>query len=197
MSSNPFARTVTGSGGGSRPSEVWRGDFDSEGAPIYHAIDWDNGKYTVPPSGQYTLAVAGYTEPQIDRMFPNSQGEYVNKFAVELEIQSERGKGHRFFWSFQTPKISFSFVKDGKKIPASNIGRIWTASVGNGVEPERGTDVGLDDLFGKPFAAYVVASAEKNDKGFPKHAKVTADTIAVAADNDAADPFADALAEAS
>lgn len=195
MSSNPFARTIAGAGGGSRPTHVWRGDLDNDGNPIYQEIEWDNGKYVVPNSGQYTLAVVGYTEPQIDHTYPNSQGEYVNKFALELEIVSERGKGFRFLWSFQTPKITFSFVKDGKKISPSNLGRIWTAAVGNGVEPEKGTETGFDDMLGKPFDAYVVASTEKNDKGLPKHAKVTADTIAPASigENAGPDPFAEAM----
>ncbi len=194
MSSNPFARKVVGSGEGSRPSEVWRGAFAPDGSPVYETIDWDSGKYVAPNSGQYTLMIRGYTEPQIDTQFPNQKGEYVEKFAIELEIARERGKGFRFFWSFQTPKISFG----DKKYSPSNLGRVYLAALTDGVAPAKGTEVGLEDLFDKPFDAYVVASVEKNDRGGPKYAKVTADTISAPSTGDAGtDPFAAAMATAN
>lgn len=194
MSSNPFARTVVGQGGGgSRPTEAWRGTFDSDGNPIYEAIDWEGGKYVAPTTGQYDFAVVGYTEPKLDTSFANSKGDFVDKFSVELEIVSARGKGFRFFWGFQTPKISFG----DKGYSPSNLGRIWTAAVGGGSDPEKGVEVGLDDLFGKPFTAYAVGSADKTDKGLPKYAKVTADTIQPVAAEGTADPFAAAMQGAS
>jgi hypothetical protein len=53
------------------------------------------------------------------------------------------------------------------------------------------------DILNKPFTAYVVASQEKNDKGLPKYAKVTADTIQPPPAEGEADPFESAMAQAS
>jgi len=196
MSSNPFARKTVGSGEGSRPSEVWRGQFDINGDPIFEAVDWDGGKYVAPTTGPYTLVIKGYTRPETDTKFRNDRGEHTDKFAIELEIASERGRGYRFFWSFQTPKISFG---DGGKFSPSNLGQIYMATITGGVAPPKGTEVGLDDLFDKPFDAYVVESPEKNDKGMPKYAKVTADTITAPSTGEGArpDPFAAALQSAN
>lgn len=194
MSSNPFARTVVGSGEGSRPKDAWRGQFDIGGNPVYEEIAWDNGKYVAPTTGPYTLQVVGYTRPELDEKYPNSKGEKVDKFGLELEIASDRGRGFRFIWGFQTTRITFG---DDKFSP-SNLGRIYMAAITGGQPAPKGTEVGLDDLFGKPFDAYVVESPDKNDKGMPKFAKVTADTIAPpsAGDNARPDPFAQAMASA-
>lgn len=191
MSSNPFGQKIVGAGEGSRPSAAFRGQFDINNDPVYEPVDWDNGKYVAPNSGQYTLMITGFTEPQTDTQYPNQKGEYVEKFAVELEIVSDRGKGFRFFWSFQTPKITFG---DGKYSP-SNLGRIYQAAVMDGAIPAKGTPVALTDLLGKPFDAYVKASEERNDKGLPKYAKVNAETVERARNGAEAgpDPFEDAM----
>lgn len=195
MGSNPFTYTP-GSGGG-RPELVFRGQVDTDNSPVYEPVDYDSGKYVAPNSGQYTLMVTGFTEPRKEAI-----GDDYRKVGgptertvtdVEIEIADGKGKGFRFFWSYQT----FSLNPGGGRFSASNLGCIYVMAVLDGGIPPKGSVLEFADMLGKPFTAYVTASPERNDKGFPKFAKINGDTIqSVGAVGDA-DPFEDALAKAS
>jgi len=161
-----FGYQQTSNGGG--PLEMFRGELDASGDPIFEEVD--RGAYVAPPRGEYVLMVTGFSRPWEE---PNKfrPGEMSKKTNLELEIVEGLGAGHKFLWSFQTFTLAMG------EMP-SNCGRIYSAGVLDGARIERGKQVFFDDMIRKPFIAYVNPSDALNDKGQPKYASVAKETIA-------------------
>lgn len=176
-----FQQSNTTSG----PLEMFRGDVDQAGDPVYE--ETDRKVYVVPTRGEYTLMVTGFSRPWEEEKKKEYQKEGQNnmttKTNLEIEIVEGRGKGKRFLWSFQT----FSLACGDN--PA-NLARVYMAAVLNGEKIPRGKQVFFEDMFHKPFIGYVVPSESVDDKGKPKYAAISKDSIApVPEATDEDDPF--------
>ena len=171
----------------SGPVEMFHGAVDQAGDPIYE--ETDRATYVVPTRGEYTLKVTGFSRPWTEAIpdkfrKPNGPTE-TTKTNLELEIVDGRGKGKRFLWSFQT----FSLACGDN--PA-NLARVYMAAVLNGEKIPRGKQVFFEDMFNKPFVAYVVPSDATNDQGKPKYATLSKETITpVPEATSEDDPFAE------
>jgi hypothetical protein len=175
------------SAGNSGPVEMFRGEVDVNGDPVFEMTE--RTAYIVPPRGEYTLMVTGFSRPWEEEKKKEYQKEGQNpmttKTHLELEIVEGRGKGKRFLWSFQTFSLSCG------ENPA-NIARIYMAGVLNGEKIPRGKQAFFEEIFGKPFISYVVPSDATDDKGKPRYATLSKDTIKpISVVDDEDDPFAD------
>lgn len=173
--------------GNSGPLEMFRGEVDQAGDPVYETVE--RSIYVVPTRGEYTLKVTGFSRPWVEDIpekyrKPNGPTEST-KTNLELEIVEGRGKGKRFLWSFQTFSLSCG------DNPA-NLARVYMAAVLNGEKIPRGKQAFFEEMFDKPFVAYVVPSEATNDQGKPKYATISKETITpVPEATEEDDPFAD------
>jgi hypothetical protein len=170
----------------SGPVEMFRGEVDTSGDPIFH--ETERSTYVVPTRGEYRLKVTGFSRPWEEEKKKEYQKEgqstMTTKTHLELEIADGRGKGKRFLWSFQT----FSLASGDN--PA-NLARIYEAGVLKGDKIKRGQQVFFEDMFGHEFTAYVVPSDTVDDKGKPRYATLARETIKPVLDIEEDDPFAD------
>ena len=173
-----FDNSNTGGGG---PFNIFRGQADSDGNPVYEEKKFDD--YVVPPAGQYRLKLTGFAEPKeaaIPEIYQKDGGPKTKmETRLELEIMDGPGKGHMWICSY----VTFSL---GDRANAFNL---YVATLCDGDKKNAPQQRDWDDMLQKEFMGYVTNPKIKDD-GTPLRAALSWDTLSPIRENAAGyDPF--------
>lgn len=170
--------------GGGGPFNIYRGQLDKDGNPIYEERTFDD--YTIPPAGQYRMKLTGFAEPQeVPDNF--NEGKTKVETKLEIEIMDGPGKGHKFVVSW----VTFSL---GDR---ANAFHLYVATLCDGDKKKAPMQRVWDDMIDKEFMGYVTNPKMKDD-GTPARAGLSWDTLAPVKEGAAGyNPFDPASKDAS